>query len=91
MASTVNHQWRLASRPIGDVKESDFQWVASPLPEPGDGELLVRNLYLSLDPTNRMWAAVDTYLPAVPVGDVMRGITIGVVDRKSTRLNSSHT
>jgi NADPH-dependent curcumin reductase CurA len=37
----------------------------------------VRTIYLSLDPTNRGWAATDTYLPAVPLGDVMRGIALG--------------
>ena len=77
----INHQWRLVSRPVGDIKESDFQWTASPVPDLRDGQVLVRNLILSLDPTNRMWAATDTYLPAVPLGDVMRGITIGVVEQ----------
>ena len=77
----INHQWRLVSRPVGDIRESDFQWTASPVPDLLDGQVLVRNLILSLDPTNRMWAATDTYLPAVPLGDVMRGITIGVVEQ----------
>ena len=43
--------------------------------------MLVRNLYLSLDPTNRGWASMDTYLPAVAIGDVMRGIGIGAVEK----------
>jgi NADPH-dependent curcumin reductase CurA len=77
----VNHQWRLISRPQGQLRQSDFQWVAAPLPEPGAGQVLVRILYLSLDPTYRMWAATDTYVPAVPLGEVMRGITIGVVEK----------
>lgn len=78
--SALNEQWRLAARPKGLVAESDFTWSEAPVPEPGDGQILVRNIYLSLDPTYRGWMAYDTYLPAVPLGEVMRGITIGVVE-----------
>ena len=46
----LNRQWRLAARPSGLPKESDFSWHEEPVAEPGDGELLVRNLYLSLAP-----------------------------------------
>lgn len=81
MSVTLNHQWRLVSRPVGNLRESDFQWVESTIPELGDSQVLVRILYLSLDPTYRMWAAADTYLPAVKLGDVMRGITIGIVEK----------
>ena len=80
MANRINHQWRLAARPEGLIKESDFTWAETAVPELQDGQFLVRNLYLSLDPTMRMWATRDTYLPAVPIGDVMRGGTIGVVE-----------
>jgi NADPH-dependent curcumin reductase CurA len=82
MAPHTNQQWRLASRPVGCFKASDFQWSEEPLGEPGDGEALVRNIYLSLDPTSRGWAgAVPTYLPPVEIGEVMRGFTLGVVER----------
>lgn len=80
MASKTNHQWRLAARPEGLIKETDFTWSEEAVPEIQDGQLLVRNLYLSLDPTMRMWATRDTYLPAVPIGGIMRGGTIGVVE-----------
>ena len=80
MANRLNHQWRLAARPEGLIKESDFTWTESAVPELQDGQFLVRNLYLSLDPTMRGWASRDTYLPAVPIGDVMRGGTIGVIE-----------
>jgi NADPH-dependent curcumin reductase CurA len=77
----MNRQWRLAARPIGTFKDSDFQWTQERVPELKDGELLVHNQYLSLDPTNRGWAnELDTYLPAVRLGDVMRGGAIGVVE-----------
>jgi len=80
MANRVNHQWQLAARPQGLIKETDFNWVETAVPELEDGQILVRNLYLSLDPTMRMWATVDTYLPAVKIGEVMRGGTIGVIE-----------
>jgi NADPH-dependent curcumin reductase CurA len=80
MANKINHQWRLAARPEGLIKETDFTWTEQPVPDLQDGQILVRNLYLSLDPTMRGWAMRDTYLPAVPIGDVMRGGTIGVVE-----------
>ncbi len=76
----INHQWRLAARPKGLVTESDFEWHEEPIPDLTDGQILIRNIYLSLDPTNRGWMAYDTYLPAVPLGTVMRGITIGIVE-----------
>ena len=82
MTANVNRQWRLAARPVGMFKETDFQLTESPIPSPNEGEILVRNIYLSLDPTNRGWANdVDTYLPAIRIGDVMRGGTIGVVEQ----------
>ncbi|MGE0882437.1 MAG: NADP-dependent oxidoreductase [Blastocatellales bacterium] len=80
MASRTNHQWRLAARPEGLIKETDFTWTEETVPEIQDGQLLVHNLYLSLDPTMRMWATRDTYLPAVKIGEVMRGTTIGIVE-----------
>lgn len=78
----VNHQWRLAARPKGLVADSDFEWREEPAGEPADGQLLVRNIYLSIDPTNRGWMnPTATYMPVIPLGDVMRGITIGVVEK----------
>ncbi len=77
----LNRQWRLAARPSGLPKESDFSWHEEPVAEPGDGELLVRNLYLSLDPANRGWmTGRKTYIDPVGIGDVMFGSTIAVVE-----------
>jgi NADPH-dependent curcumin reductase CurA len=67
------------------LKESDFKLTEEPVPEPGAGQVLIRNLYLSLDPTNRGWAGMDTYLPAVTLGDVMRGIGIGEIEQSRHR------
>ena len=75
-----NRRWCLASRPVGDVKPSDFKMMTSPAPTPGEGEFLARVIYLSLDPTHRLWTREkDSYMPSVPLGGVMRGFTMGVV------------
>jgi NADPH-dependent curcumin reductase CurA len=75
----VNRQWRLARRPQGMVDAADFSWSEQPVPEVEDGEVLIRNIYLSCDPAQRGWMAYDTYLPAVKVGDVMRSAAVGQV------------
>ncbi len=78
----TNKQWHLAARPSGVVKESDFRWAETEIADPVQGQFLVRNIYLSLDPTNRVWMnEADSYLPALPLGSIMRGGTIGVVEK----------
>jgi NADPH-dependent curcumin reductase CurA len=82
MSDKINRQWKIAARPVGMIQESDFQLAQSPVPEPNEGEFLVRNIYLSLDPTNRGWMNdVDTYLPPIAIGEVMRGGVIGIVEK----------
>jgi NADPH-dependent curcumin reductase CurA len=75
----TNRQWLLARRPRGMVAPEDFRWAEGPAPEPAEGEVLVRNLYLSCDPTQRGWMAGDTYLPKVELGEVMRSFAAGEV------------
>lgn len=75
----VNRQWLLARRPRGLISAEDFRLVESPVPEPGEGEVLVRNHYLSCDPTQRGWMAADSYLPKVKLGEVMRSFAAGEV------------
>ena len=75
-----NRQWRLAERPDGLVDAKTFSWRTEPAPEPREGEALVRALYLSLDPTNRIWITdMPQYMPPVQIGEVMRGYGIGEV------------
>lgn len=84
MNTQINQQWRLASRPVGLIKESDFAWHSEVVPVPGDGELLVRIIYLSLDPAIRGWVREEkSYIASVAIGEVMRGITIGVVEQSN--------
>jgi hypothetical protein len=51
----VNHQFRLAARPVGMPKRSDWTYAEEPVREPGEGEFLVKILYISLDPAMRGW------------------------------------
>src|SRR6266478_5527785 len=67
-----NRQLRLQSRPKGLVAPGDLQLAESPVPELKDGQALAKVKYLSIDPTMRVWMAVDSYLPAVTIGEVMR-------------------
>src|SRR5271155_228414 len=68
----INRQLRLEARPKGLLAPGDLQLAESPIPELEDGQALAKVKYLSIDPTMRVWMAVDSYLPAVRIGDVMR-------------------
>jgi len=72
----TNHQIRLAARPSGIPKPSDWELTEEPVPEPAPGELVVANQYLSIDPIMRRWAAADG---PVGVGDVMEASVVGRV------------
>ena len=54
-APAINTQWRLTSRPTGEVGREHFEVTHTPLPEPGEGEVRVRNLYLLIPPSMRLW------------------------------------
>jgi NADPH-dependent curcumin reductase CurA len=76
----VNRAFRLRRRPDGELADGDLELVEEELPELADGQALVRNQLLSLDPTNRIWMSdIRGYMPAVPIGNVMRGLGIGEV------------
>jgi NADPH-dependent curcumin reductase CurA len=76
----TNGQCRLAARPVGLPKDSDWEYVEEPAPEPGEGQFLVRVDYLSLDPAMRGWMnAGRSYIPPVGIGEVMRAAGIGTV------------
>jgi NADPH-dependent curcumin reductase len=76
----TNAQWRLAARPVGLPKPSDWEYVEEPAPEPADGQFLVEIEYLSLDPAMRGWMNEGrSYVPPVGIGEVMRAGGIGRV------------
>ena len=70
--SNVNRQLILHTRPQGLLAPGDLQLAEAPLPSLTDGQALARVKYLSIDPTMRIWMAMDSYLPAVAIGEVMR-------------------
>lgn len=86
--AAVNHQFRLAARPQGMVRREDFDYVEESLSEIEDGQVLVRILYVSLDPAMRGWMSEGrSYVPPVALGEVMRAATAGqVVQSKSSKL-----
>jgi NADPH-dependent curcumin reductase CurA len=76
----TNRAFRLRTRPVGEPTPADLELVEEPVRPLDDGEVLVRTLYLSLDPTNRLWMSdMRQYSPPVELGEVMRGIGIGEV------------
>jgi NADPH-dependent curcumin reductase CurA len=76
----VNAQVRLAARPVGLPKPTDWDYVEEPAAEPSDGEFRVRVEHLSLDPAMRAWMnAARSYVPPVEIGAVMRAAGIGRV------------
>src|SRR5258706_112222 len=79
-ASTLNRQARLAGRPQGMLKRSDFEFTQEPMPSPGEGEFVVDVSHISLDPAMRGWMnAGASYIEPVEIGDVMRAGAVGVV------------
>jgi NADPH-dependent curcumin reductase len=78
--SQVNHQVRLAARPVGLPKDGDWSITEEPVREPGAGELLVEISHISLDPAMRGWMnAGASYIEPVEIGDVMRAGAVGEV------------
>ncbi len=77
---TMNRQITLAARPQGAPQESDFKLVEAPIPAPGEGEVLVRVIWLSVDPYMRpRMARTGSYARAVEIGEVMVGGGVGQV------------
>lgn len=77
---TINRQWLLAARPHGMVGPQNFEYAETAIPTVESGQILVKNLYLSFDPTQRNWM-VDRpgYLPPVALGEVMRAGSVSQV------------
>ena len=80
MAGNVNRQILLKSRPEGAPGLDNFELVESPVPKPGEGEVLMRTLYLSLDPYMRgRMSAAKSYAKPAAVGEPMVGGTVGEI------------
>jgi NADPH-dependent curcumin reductase CurA len=80
MTALTNAQYRLAARPVGLPKPSDWTYLEEPAATPQQGQFLVEVEYLSLDPAMRSWMnASRSYVPPVEIGEVMRAAGIGRV------------
>ena len=74
------HLWRLRRRPKGSIEDGDLEFLTEPLPALADGQFLLEILYLSLDPTNRIWMSdMRQYMPPVALDAPMRGGVAGRV------------
>jgi NADPH-dependent curcumin reductase CurA len=77
---TLNRQWRMHKRPTDLVSKEHFSFNDTELRPINEGEFLVRNLYLSFDPTLRVWMnEKDSYVSAIKIDEVMRGTTVAEV------------
>src|SRR6476619_2065223 len=82
MHQRVHRQVRLKCRPSGIPQVEHFEIVEAPVPDPSNGQVLVRNIYLSVDPAMRGWvSAVANYSEPVALGSVMRALAVGRVEQ----------
>ena len=80
MPALKNHKIVLASRPVGEPKPTDFRLVEEPVGEPGPGEILLKTLWLSLDPYMRgRMSAAKSYADPLEIGQVMTGGAVSKV------------
>jgi NADPH-dependent curcumin reductase CurA len=83
----LNHQFKLAARPVGSTKRSDWNYSSEQLREPAEGEVLIQILYISLDPAMRGWMneSKASYIAPVAIGEVMRAGAVGRVIASKNR------
>jgi hypothetical protein len=80
MNAPANRAWTLIARPVGLPKRSDFEFATAPAPDLAEGQFLVRNHYISLDPAMRGWMNdARSYVPPIKLGEVMRAGAVGEV------------
>ena len=78
--TTINKQWRLKARPVGEPSADTWEYTETELPTITDGELLIKIEYISMDPAMRGWLNdAKSYIPPVQIGEVMRAGTVGKV------------
>lgn len=76
----INHQFRLAARPQGLPKPSDWHYTEEPMADIQEGEILIKVLYISVDPAMRGWVReAKSYIEPVNIGEVMRALGLGRV------------
>jgi NADPH-dependent curcumin reductase CurA len=86
----INRAWTLESRPVGEPTHENFELVESPVPEPKHGDVLIRTLYLSLDPYMRgRMRGGPSYAAALDVGSVITGEVVARVEKSESPLYSA--
>lgn len=81
MSERINRRIVLAERPVGVPAPAHFRRDDQPVAALADGQFLVRNRFLSVDPAQRGWVnASANYSEPVPIGGVMRALAVGVVE-----------
>eukprot|EP00928_Gymnodinium_smaydae_P014429 TRINITY_DN15283_c0_g1_i1.p1 TRINITY_DN15283_c0_g1~~TRINITY_DN15283_c0_g1_i1.p1 ORF type:complete len:395 (+),score=71.32 TRINITY_DN15283_c0_g1_i1:67-1251(+) len=77
----------LVKRPVGNIADSDFKIADEPIPEPGAGEVTIQAIYISIDPTHRIWMSNQPqYMPCVGLGTCMRAAVVGKVVKSKGKL-----
>ena len=79
MSMKINRQWTVNRRPVGLLRAGDLELVENAIPEPADGEFVVRVTHLAFDPAQLYWLSFDSYVPAIPIGDVVQSFAAGEV------------
>ncbi|MFG1556189.1 MAG: NADP-dependent oxidoreductase [Thermoplasmataceae archaeon] len=77
--SEKNRAWLLESRPDSYFSKDNVKFETLPIPEPGNGEFLVRSIWISFDPTQLNWMKRDTYMEKMNIGEPVRSINVGQV------------
>jgi NADPH-dependent curcumin reductase CurA len=87
MSELVNRQYYLASRPASVPTAEDVPFRDVPLREPAEGEAVIRNMYISLDPAIRGWMSdVNNYIEPIEIGETIRSSVIGRVIKSNSDL-----
>jgi len=82
MKNSLNRQIVIATRPNGNATRGDFNLVSQAMPSPGEGEVLIRNMLISLDPYQRsLMGNASSELPPIDIGQPMSGPTVAVIEQ----------
>jgi NADPH-dependent curcumin reductase CurA len=79
MQEIVNKQWHLVKRPKAMLTPLHFLQKQQTIKTLDNNQILLKNLYLSFDPTQRIWSVIDSYVPKIPLNTPMRAFGIGQV------------
>lgn len=77
--SDINRAWILKSRPESAFNTENVRFENLSIPEPGPGQFLVRNIWISFDPTQLIWMKMDSYIEKIKIGDPVRSIDVGQI------------